>query len=222
MATLGGEGAVPGTFRSPFDIVACRGRLVVSEATRVQVLDPADGTPHQVVTLEGAMNLVGLTILGNPTDGERIIVCDPLAGIVYALRIEEAAASTSTSTLTSTLTSASTSTSTLTSTSTSAGTSTLTSAGISTLTSAGISVASGGSDLRIDEVAEALSPLPSLPSLPALDVAPLLQRLHDLGSAHHGAHQSTADALPPLASIAQAPWRAPTSPAVEDDDEPIE
>ena len=218
MATLGGEGAVPGTFRSPFDIVACRGRLVVSEATRVQVLDPADGTPHQVVTLEGAMNLVGLTILGNPTDGERIIVCDPLAGIVYALRIEEAAASTSTSTLTS----ASTSTSTLTSTSTSAGTSTLTSAGISTLTSAGISVASGGSDLRIDEVAEALSPLPSLPSLPALDVAPLLQRLHDLGSAHHGAHQSTADALPPLASIAQAPWRAPTSPAVEDDDEPIE
>ena len=214
MATLGGEGAVPGTFRSPFDIVACRGRLVVSEATRVQVLDPADGTPHQVVTLEGAMNLVGLTILGNPTDGERIIVCDPLAGIVYALRIEEAAASTSTSTLTSTLTSASTSTSTLTSTSTSAGT--------STLTSAGTSVASGGSDLRIDEVAEALSPLPSLPSLPALDVAPLLQRLHDLGSAHHGAHQSTADALPPLASIAQAPWRAPTSPAVEDDDEPIE
>ena len=214
MATLGGEGAVPGTFRSPFDIVACRGRLVVSEATRVQVLDPADGTPHQVVTLEGAMNLVGLTILGNPTDGERIIVCDPLAGIVYALRIEEAAASTSTSTLTSTLTSASTSTSTL--------TSTLTSAGTSTLTSAGISVASGGSDLRIDEVAEALSPLPSLPSLPALDVAPLLQRLHDLGSAHHGAHQSTADALPPLASIAQAPWRAPTSPAVEDDDEPIE
>ena len=200
MATLGGEGAVPGTFRSPFDIVACRGRLVVSEATRVQVLDPADGTPHQVVTLEGAMNLVGLTILGNPTDGERIIVCDPLAGIVYALRIEEAAASTSTSTLTSTLTSA----------------------GTSTLTSAGISVASGGSDLRIDEVAEALSPLPSLPSLPALDVAPLLQRLHDLGSAHHGAHQSTADALPPLASIAQAPWRAPTSPAVEDDDEPIE
>ena len=210
MATLGGEGAVPGTFRSPFDIVACRGRLVVSEATRVQVLDPADGTPHQVVTLEGAMNLVGLTILGNPTDGERIIVCDPLAGIVYALRIEEAAASTSTSTLTS----ASTSTSTL--------TSTLTSAGTSTLTSAGISVASGGTDLRIDEVAEALSPLPSLPSLPALDVAPLLQRLHDLGSAHHGAHQSTADALPPLASIAQAPWRAPTSPAVEDDDEPIE
>ena len=202
MATLGGEGAVPGTFRSPFDIVACRGRLVVSEATRVQVLDPADGTPHQVVTLEGAMNLVGLTILGNPTDGERIIVCDPLAGIVYALRIEEAAASTSTSTLTSTLTSAGTSTSTLT----------------STLTSA----ASGGTDLRIDEVAEALSPLPSLPSLPALDVAPLLQRLHDLGSAHHGAHQSTADALPPLASIAQAPWRAPTSPAVEDDDEPIE
>ena len=200
MATLGGEGAVPGTFRSPFDIVACRGRLVVSEATRVQVLDPADGTPHQVVTLEGAMNLVGLTILGNPTDGERIIVCDPLAGIVYALRIEEAAASTSTSTLTSTLTSA----------------------GTSTLTSAGISVASGGTDLRIDEVAEALSPLPSLPSLPALDVAPLLQRLHDLGSAHHGAHQSTADALPPLASIAQAPWRAPTSPAVEDDDEPIE
>ena len=214
MATLGGEGAVPGTFRSPFDIVACRGRLVVSEATRVQVLDPADGTPHQVVTLEGAMNLVGLTILGNPTDGERIIVCDPLAGIVYALRIEEAAASTSTSTLTSTLTSAGTSTSTL--------TSTLTSAGTSTLTSAGISVASGGTDLRIDEVAEALSPLPSLPSLPALDVAPLLQRLHDLGSAHHGAHQSTADALPPLASIAQAPWRAPTSPAVEDDDEPIE
>ena len=214
MATLGGEGAVPGTFRSPFDIVACRGRLVVSEATRVQVLDPADGTPHQVVTLEGAMNLVGLTILGNPTDGERIIVCDPLAGIVYALRIEEAAASTSTSTLPSTLTSASTSTSTL--------TSTLTSAGTSTLTSAGISVASGGTDLRIDEVAEALSPLPSLPSLPALDVAPLLQRLHDLGSAHHGAHQSTADALPPLASIAQAPWRAPTSPAVEDDDEPIE
>ena len=212
MATLGGEGAVPGTFRSPFDIVACRGRLVVSEATRVQVLDPADGTPHQVVTLEGAMNLVGLTILGNPTDGERIIVCDPLAGIVYALRIEEAAASTSTSTLSSTLTSAGTS----------AGISTLTSAGISTLTSAGISVASGGSDLRIDEVAEALSPLPSLPSLPALDVAPLLQRLHDLGSAHHGAHQSTADALPPLASIAQAPWRAPTSPAVEDDDEPIE
>ena len=204
MATLGGEGAVPGTFRSPFDIVACRGRLVVSEATRVQVLDPADGTPHQVVTLEGAMNLVGLTILGNPTDGERIIVCDPLAGIVYALRIEEAAAGTSTSTLTSALTSAGTS------------------AGISTLTSAGISVASGGSDLRIDEVAEALSPLPSLPSLPALDVAPLLQRLHDLGSAHHGAHQSTADALPPLASIAQAPWRAPTSPAVEDDDEPIE
>ena len=214
MATLGGEGAVPGTFRSPFDIVACRGRLVVSEATRVQVLDPADGTPHQVVTLEGAMNLVGLTILGNPTDGERIIVCDPLAGIVYALRIEEAAASTSTSTLTSTLTSAGTSTSTL--------TSTLTSAGTSTLNSAGISVASGGTDLRIDEVAEALSPLPSLPSLPALDVAPLLQRLHDLGSAHHGAHQSTADALPPLASIAQAPWRAPTSPAVEDDDEPIE
>ena len=214
MATLGGEGAVPGTFRSPFDIVACRGRLVVSEATRVQVLDPADGTPHQVVTLEGAMNLVGLTILGNPTDGERIIVCDPLAGIVYALRIEEAAASTSTSPLTSTLTSAGTSTSTL--------TSTLTSAGTSTLTSAGISVASGGTDLRIDEVAEALSPLPSLPSLPALDVAPLLQRLHDLGSAHHGAHQSTADALPPLASIAQAPWRAPTSPAVEDDDEPIE
>ena len=214
MATLGGEGAVPGTFRSPFDIVACRGRLVVSEATRVQVLDPADGTPHQVVTLEGAMNLVGLTILGNPTDGERIIVCDPLAGIVYALRIEEAAASTSTSTLTSTLTSAGTSTSTL--------TSTLTSAGTSTLTSAGISVASGGTDLRIDEVAEALLPLPSLPSLPALDVAPLLQRLHDLGSAHHGAHQSTADALPPLASIAQAPWRAPTSPAVEDDDEPIE
>ena len=212
MATLGGEGAVPGTFRSPFDIVACRGRLVVSEATRVQVLDPADGTPHQVVTLEGAMNLVGLTILGNPTDGERIIVCDPLAGIVYALRIEEAAAGTSTSTLTSALTSAGTS----------AGISTLTSAGISTLTSAGISVASGGSDLRIDEVAEALSPLPSLPSLPALDVAPLLQRLHDLGSAHHGAHQSTADALPPLASIAQAPWRAPTSPAVEDDDEPIE
>ena len=203
MATLGGEGAVPGTFRSPFDIVACRGRLVVCEATRVQVLDPADGTPHQVVTLEGAMNLVGLTIFGNPTDGERIIVCDPLAGIVYALRIEEAAASTSTSTLTSTLTSA----------------------GISTLTSAGISVASGGSDLRIDEVAEALSPLPSLPSLPslpALDVAPLLQRLHDLGSAHHGAHQSTADALPALASIAQAPWRAPTSPAVEDDDEPID
>ena len=200
MATLGGEGAVPGTFRSPFDIVACRGRLVVSEATRVQVLDPADGTPHQVVTLEGAMNLVGLTILGNPTDGERIIVCDPLAGIVDALRIEEAAAGTSTSTLTSTLTSA----------------------GTSTLTSAGISVASGGTDLRIDEVAEALSPLPSLPSLPALDVAPLLQRLHDLGSAHHGAHQSTADALPPLASIAQAPWRAPTSPAVEDDDEPIE
>ena len=142
MATLGGEGAVPGTFRSPFDIVACRGRLVVSEATRVQVLDPADGTPHQVVTLEGAMNLVGLTILGNPTDGERIIVCDPLAGIVYALRIEEAAASTSTSTLTSTLTSA----------------------GTSTLTSAGISVASGGTDLRIVEVAEALSPLPSLPS----------------------------------------------------------
>ena len=214
MATLGGEGAVPGTFRSPFDIVACRGRLVVSEATRVQVLDPADGTPHQVVTLEGAMNLVGLTILGNPTDGERIIVCDPLAGIVYALRIEEAAASTSTSTLTSTLTSAGTSTSTL--------TTTLTSAGTSTHTSAGISVASGGTDLRIDEVAEALSPLPSLPSLPALDVAPLLQRLHDLGSAHHGAHQSTADALPPLASIAQAPWRAPTSPAVEDDDEPIE
>ena len=200
MATLGGEGAVPGTFRSPFDIVACRGRLVVSEATRVQVLDPADGTPHQVVTLEGAMNLVGLTILGNPTDGERIIVCDPLAGIVYALRIEEAAASTSTSTLTSTLTSA----------------------GTSTLTSVGISVASGGTDLRIDEVAEALSPLPSLPSLPALDVAPLLQRLHDLGSAHHGAHQSTADALPPLASIAQAPWRAPTSPAVEDDDESID
>ena len=39
MATLGGEGAVPGTFRSPFDVVACRGRLVVSEATRVQVLD---------------------------------------------------------------------------------------------------------------------------------------------------------------------------------------
>ena len=214
MATLGGEGAVPGTFRSPFDIVACRGRLVVSEATRVQVLDPADGTPHQVVTLEGAMNLVGLTILGNPTDGERIIVCDPLAGIVYALRIEEAAASTSTSTLTTTLTSAGTSTSTL--------TSTLTSAGTSTLTSVGISVASGGTDLRIDEVAEALSPLPSLPSLPALDVAPLLQRLHDLGSAHHGAHQSTADALPPLASIAQAPWRAPASPPVEDDDEPID
>jgi hypothetical protein len=178
------------------------------------VLDPADGTPHQVVTLEGAMNLVGLTTLGNPTDASdmRILVCDPLAGRVYALRIEEAAAITST----------------LTSTGTSAITSALTSAG-----------ATGVNAPRIDEAAEAPSPLPPLPSLPALDVAPLLQRLQDLESARHSAHQSTEDArhsahqstedahhsahqstegAPPLASIAQAP----TSPPVEDDDEPID
>jgi hypothetical protein len=190
------------------------------------VLDPADGTPHQVVTLEGAMNLVGLTILGNPTDASnmRILVCDPLAGRVYALRIEESAAITST--LTSTLTSAGTSaiTSTLTSTLTSAGTSAITSA----LTSAGATGVNaprideaGVNAPRIDEAAEAPSPLPPLPSLPALDVAPLLQRLQDLESARHSAHQSTEDA-PPLASIAQAPWRAPASPPVEDDDEPID
>jgi hypothetical protein len=171
------------------------------------VLDPADGTPHQVVTLEGATNLVGLTILGNPTDASdmRILVSDPLAGRVYALRIEEAAAITST----------------LTSTGTSAITSALTSAG-----------ATGVNAPRIDEAAEAPSPLPPLPPLPALDVAPLLQRLQDLESARHSAHQSTEDArhsahqstegAPPLASIAQAPWRAPTSPPVEDDDEPID
>ena len=170
------------------------------------MLDPADGTPHQVVTLEGATNLVGLTILGNPTDASnmRILVSDPLAGRVYALRIEEAAA------ITSTLTSA--------------GTSALT----STLTSAG---ATGVNAPRIDEAAEAPSPLPPLPPLPALDVAPLLQRLQDLESARHSAHQSTEGArhsahqssedAPPLASIVQAPWRAPTSP-VEDDDEPID
>jgi hypothetical protein len=148
------------------------------------VLDPADGTPHQVVTLEGALNLVGLTILGNPTDASdmRILVCDPLAGRVYALRIEEAAAITS------------------------------------TLTSAG---ATGVNAPRIDEAAEAPSPLPPLPPLPALDVAPLLQRLQDLESARHSARQSTEDA-PPLASIVQAPWQAPTSPPVEDDDEPID
>ena len=171
------------------------------------MLDPSDGTPHQVVTLEGATNLVGLTILGNPTDASnmRILVSDPLAGRVYALRIEEAAA------ITSTLASA--------------GTSALT----STLASAG---ATGVNAPRIDEAAEAPSPLPPLPPLPALDVAPLLQRLQDLESARHSTHQSTEDArhsahqstedAPPLASIAQAPWRAPTSPPVEDDDEPID
>ena len=160
-----------------------------------------------MVTLEGATNLVGLTILGNPTDASdmRILVSDPLAGRVYALRIEEAAAITST----------------LTSTGTSAITSALTSAG-----------ATGVNAPRIDEAAEAPSPLPPLPPLPALDVAPLLQRLQDLESARHSAHQSTEDArhsahqstegAPPLASIAQAPWRAPTSPPVEDDDEPID
>ena len=172
------------------------------------MLDPADGTPHQVVTLEGATNLVGLTILGNPTDASnmRILVSDPLAGRVYALRIEEAAA------ITSTLTSAGTAA--ITSSLPSAGTSAIT----STLTSAG---ATGVNAPRIDEAAEAPSPLPPLPSLPALDVAPLLQRLQDLESARHSAHQSTEDA-PPLASIAQAPWRAPASPPVEDDDEPID
>ena len=188
------------------------------------MLDPADGTPHQVVTLEGAMNLVGLTTLGNPTDASdmRILVCDPLAGRVYALRIEEAAAITST----------------LTSTGTSAITSALTSAGATGVNAPRIDEA-GVNAPRIDEAAEAPSPLPPLPSLPALDVAPLLQRLQDLESARHSAHQSTEDArhsahqstedahhsahqstegAPPLASIAQAP----TSPPVEDDDEPID
>ena len=177
-----------------------------------------DGTPHQVVTLEGAMNLVGLTILGNPTDASnmRILVCDPLAGRVYALRIEEAAA------ITSTLTSAGTSaiTSTLTSAGTSAITFALTSAGATGVNAPRIDE-DGVNAPRIDEAAEAPSPLPPLPSLPALDVAPLLQRLQDLESARHSAHQSTEDA-PPLASIAQAPWRAPASPPVEDDDEPID
>ena len=155
-----------------------------------------------MVTLEGALNLVGLTILGNPTDASdmRILVSDPLAGRVYALRIEEVAAITST----------------------------LASAGTSAITSAG---ATGVNAPRIDEAAEAPSPLPPLPSLPALDVAPLLQRLQDLESARHSAQQSTEGArhsahqstegAPPLASIAQAPWRAPTSP-VEDDDVPID
>ena len=177
-----------------------------------------DGTPHQVVTLEGAMNLVGLTLLGNPTDASnmRILVCDPLAGRVYALRIEVAA------TITSTLTSAGTSaiTSTLTSAGTSAITSALTYAGATGVNAPRIDEA-GVNAPRIDEAAEAPSPLPPLPSLPALDVAPLLQRLQDLESARHSAHQSTEDA-PPLASIAQAPWRAPASPPVEDDDEPID
>ena len=171
-----------------------------------------------MVTLEGALNLVGLTTLGNPTDASnmRILVSDPLAGRVYALRIEEVAAITST----------------------------LASAGTSAITSALTSASATGVNApRIDEAAEAPSPLPPLPPLPALDVAPLLQRLQDLESARHSAHQSTEDArhsahqstedarhsarqstedAPPLASIVQASWRAPTSPPVEDDDEPID
>eukprot|EP00322_Chrysochromulina_rotalis_P023583 CAMPEP_0115831040 /NCGR_PEP_ID=MMETSP0287-20121206/1933_1 /TAXON_ID=412157 /ORGANISM="Chrysochromulina rotalis, Strain UIO044" /LENGTH=364 /DNA_ID=CAMNT_0003284373 /DNA_START=18 /DNA_END=1112 /DNA_ORIENTATION=+ len=83
IANVGGEGSEPGRFRSPFDVLACRDRLLVTEGGRLQVMDPA-GTPNQVLDFGSSASLIGLT-----SDDTRIYVCDATSGAVHSLSILE-------------------------------------------------------------------------------------------------------------------------------------
>ena len=81
--SLGRRGSQPGELQSPFGLLAVGDRLVVTDATRVQVLQP-DGTPNQVLAIAGAESLAGLC-----TDGKCVYVADCSfdSGCVYRLRI---------------------------------------------------------------------------------------------------------------------------------------
>ena len=78
---IGQPGTGPGEFKSPFDALIVRGRLVVTEATRVQVLT-LEGVPLSVVELPDASNLAGLCL-----DGDLIHVCDYTRGCIYSLEV---------------------------------------------------------------------------------------------------------------------------------------
>ena len=82
---IGERGSDPGQFQTPFAACVVRGMLLVTEATRVQVLT-LDGQPRYVLEIPGAENLAGLT-LGDET-GESVCICDTSRGCVYSVSIE--------------------------------------------------------------------------------------------------------------------------------------
>lgn len=83
LRALGRRGSQPGELQSPFGVLAVGDRLVVSDATRVQVLQP-DGTPNQVLAIADAESLAGMC-----SDGRYVYVADCSfdSGCVYRLRI---------------------------------------------------------------------------------------------------------------------------------------
>lgn len=86
VATLGGEGSAPGRFRSPMDVAVVHGRLLVTEASRVQVLS-TDGRPCQVIELPGAQQLTGVAV---DVRGTHVYVCDSGSSQVHVLRVHGA------------------------------------------------------------------------------------------------------------------------------------
>ena len=70
--TLGRRGHAPGCFQLPSAVVSARGRLVVAERRRVQVIT-GSGVPLQVVTPPNCGSLYGLCLTSS---GRHLVVCD--------------------------------------------------------------------------------------------------------------------------------------------------
>ena len=83
LRSIGGPGSKPGQLKSPFGALVVRGMLVVTEATRVQVMT-LDGVPRLTLEIPGAQNLSGLTA---DDDETCVYVCDTSRGCVYALAV---------------------------------------------------------------------------------------------------------------------------------------
>lgn len=96
---VGRPGKGPGEFKSPFDALIVKGMLVVTEATRVQVLT-LEGSPKFVLEVPDASNLAGLCF---DEDSSTLYVCDYTRGCIWSLTVcwddsaDESAASVETS-----------------------------------------------------------------------------------------------------------------------------
>ena len=74
-----------GRFVAPLGAAVVRGMLVVSEASRVHVLSPADGTRLHTLEIAEAGSLSGLC--ADPADGALVYVSDCSRGSIHRLRV---------------------------------------------------------------------------------------------------------------------------------------
>lgn len=80
---IGEPGTGPGQMKSPFGVLVVRGMLVVTEATRVQVMT-LDGASRLALEIPGAQNLSGLC---SDDEQRHLYVCDTSRGCVYRFEV---------------------------------------------------------------------------------------------------------------------------------------